>query len=730
MANNSTQKISELNSLTQGNFAALIPTSLTLSDASLATNKITVGQLHDLFNFNSAYATLALALAATVKGQVFHVYTDASKLRVIEYVRTTTGASQTINADGTQKVIYIPSLLKHIKVQVGSFAELRAFKPWYDGQVVSLKEYSAGSGLGGGEFTGSLTTGTDDGGITAVGSGFKWIRSFSGCLHPEFFGAYGVVNSAGLPLVDETSKIEALLAYAGVSSTKVEIVGDQRYLISRTINVFPFLYELDMGQAIFVTAPVFTGSTGVKINGSNAAVSTIAVAFVPNRLRVNVWGPFSPAYGIRHARTIPVSQYTVLDGLTFEGSDVGGSQQITFLEVTCNVWGFRDNIVCAGSHVYGIHFYHPSCRGAYRNGWRFSRVADFGENFQVIGGATAEITNIAGDAKAFYIEKNSNVTLGIYGQSIDYSDFLGRFDSGSISIIDPFFENSSTNPWFLVNYDNDSTGEPTALYIKNQIANRGNRSTTAVGSAYLEPFNGRDCFIKTTGGVIVEVTGQLGRYSDTTSTLVKADTSVNTTEPARVAFDGWVINGSDGSYQGVTYQSRYTNRIYNGRFQTGDLTGVQYTTLGTNVSDSLSVITDTTKSGSRTLDDIGNNALKMSHGTDANSVNFGAHVYFTFPVEPGKQLLTSLQYRQIGTFVGYFVILREGMYYGADGSEQWVKLSETGIYGGTPPLYLSAAHRMRVPEGFNKMRLHLRFYYASGNPSGVIYLKDINAWCS
>lgn len=62
---------------------------------------------------------------------------------------------------------------------VASFEALRARQPRYEGERVMLKQYNASSGKrgkGGGWFIGHLTAATDDGGYTAAGSGFHWIR--------------------------------------------------------------------------------------------------------------------------------------------------------------------------------------------------------------------------------------------------------------------------------------------------------------------------------------------------------------------------------------------------------------------------------------------------------------------------------------------------------------------------------------------------------------------------
>lgn len=206
-------KISELNPLASGNMGGEVPLSLTLSSGTLATNKITLSQLRDLFDFSNAYSTVAEGIAATVENQMFYVYVDSSKLSVNEYIRTNIGANAVIGNSGTKKIIYIPELLKHVKVQVNSFAALREFKPWWEGQVVYLKGYYEESTTGGGDFVGYLGTMEDDGGVNASGSGFYWERIFEGGISPEMFGAIGD------GITDDFLAIQNMLDYGPLGCT-------------------------------------------------------------------------------------------------------------------------------------------------------------------------------------------------------------------------------------------------------------------------------------------------------------------------------------------------------------------------------------------------------------------------------------------------------------------------------------------------------------------------------
>ena len=226
-----TSKISELNSLVTGNLAGEIPLSLTLSSGTLATNKITLSQLRDLFDFDSAYSTVEEGIAATVENQMFYVYVDNNKLSVNEYVRTNIGANAVIGKSGTKKTIYIPALLKHVKIQVESFAALREFKPWWEGQVVYLKGYYEGSTTGGGDFVGHLGTATDDGGTVASGAGFYWERNYEFAT-VEMFGAVG--NNE----VDDSSAWGAALLWLSKESCRTLRTGKgTQYKINKNLTL-------------------------------------------------------------------------------------------------------------------------------------------------------------------------------------------------------------------------------------------------------------------------------------------------------------------------------------------------------------------------------------------------------------------------------------------------------------------------------------------------------------
>jgi amylovoran biosynthesis protein AmsF len=62
---------------------------------------------------------------------------------------------------------------------IGSVIELRTTKPSTNGAKMTVRSYHSGLNVGGGEFIGYLSSGTDDGGTVFAGSGFYWRRVVS-----------------------------------------------------------------------------------------------------------------------------------------------------------------------------------------------------------------------------------------------------------------------------------------------------------------------------------------------------------------------------------------------------------------------------------------------------------------------------------------------------------------------------------------------------------------------
>ncbi|WP_413581717.1 amylovoran biosynthesis protein AmsF [Bdellovibrio sp. HCB288] len=59
---------------------------------------------------------------------------------------------------------------------IGSVIELRSTRPSINGAKMTVRSYHSGLNVGGGDFIGYLSSGTDDGGTVFAGSGFYWRR--------------------------------------------------------------------------------------------------------------------------------------------------------------------------------------------------------------------------------------------------------------------------------------------------------------------------------------------------------------------------------------------------------------------------------------------------------------------------------------------------------------------------------------------------------------------------
>lgn len=77
------------------------------SESGVVESKaMAVSDLRALLNFENAYTTTALGLAATTANQIFYVYTDSNKVAVNPYVNRSGIAEAVLDSSGTKKVFY------------------------------------------------------------------------------------------------------------------------------------------------------------------------------------------------------------------------------------------------------------------------------------------------------------------------------------------------------------------------------------------------------------------------------------------------------------------------------------------------------------------------------------------------------------------------------------------------------------------------------------------------
>lgn len=147
-----------------------------------------------------------------------------------------------------------------------SIAILRATEPEFEGQRITLKQHTAGTGVGGGQFRAVLSGSsyTDNNGtIIKTPGGAVWLRMHAEVVNPLMFGAKG----------DGVTNDLAALNNAAGSSSEVDGLG-LTYSISGgaftlTGNSFKRVYNF------ILTEPAVNNTVMMRISGSNKDVSRI-----------------------------------------------------------------------------------------------------------------------------------------------------------------------------------------------------------------------------------------------------------------------------------------------------------------------------------------------------------------------------------------------------------------------------------------------------------------------
>lgn len=262
-----------------------------LNNTENISSAMSISDLRDLLNFETAFETTTAGLASTTANQIFYVYTDGQKLAVNPYYNRN-GVAEAIVDSNSNKLVYSTlaflqqwftyygySLIK----EVPSFASLRTLPVLVEGQKVKLRSYYADGTTGGGEFIGHIGTKTDDGGMYASGNGFYWERVLTDpVIYPEYFGA-------DTSLSDNSTALSAAFNYAIANKKSVCIKANIK-ISTVTIAGFNFTIfgpgtmtfsdpnglVISNGNAGIIDGPtlVFSGigSTGITVTGSNNVV--------------------------------------------------------------------------------------------------------------------------------------------------------------------------------------------------------------------------------------------------------------------------------------------------------------------------------------------------------------------------------------------------------------------------------------------------------------------------
>lgn len=213
---------------------------------------------------------------------------------------------------------------------VENYSALKATLPSYPNQVIYLKEYIAGSRLGGGVFISVSGTATDDGGTICVPTGsttFYWQRADIREVTPYMFGAKGDGSS------DDT------------------IAFQKMYISGKSIFIPPGQFVINGACGSLST------NVGVSVRGSG---DQSVIWYGSTNARINMVGDGSKISNVWfRAKVASVPAYIVLgdvnavidtNGATVENC-IFGDEQTTFFAI--------DNIRCYNlwySTIRGNHF--------------------------------------------------------------------------------------------------------------------------------------------------------------------------------------------------------------------------------------------------------------------------------------------------------------------------------------------------------------------------------------
>lgn len=144
--------------------------------------------------------------------------------------------------------------------------ELRLVGPVKDDDVIELKSYVLGLGVGGGKFIGKLIPGTDDSGLTIVGNGFSWLRKLEDRrVNVEHFGAIGDYGRLTLKGTDSTVPLANAAAAArstGYSLFFPVTKNNEGYYTTKMLSLTNILNILGDSIRIYVASDKFEKSSG------------------------------------------------------------------------------------------------------------------------------------------------------------------------------------------------------------------------------------------------------------------------------------------------------------------------------------------------------------------------------------------------------------------------------------------------------------------------------------
>ncbi|UQT03689.1 amylovoran biosynthesis protein [Serratia phage vB_SmaM-Kodama] len=274
------QKISQLPSSSTPKENDYFPFNTVNEQGVLETAVLDLNDLRKQLDYHSAFDSLEKGIAATKVGDIFFTYEDSRHFYVNEYTRNDAGAVATLNEQGKIKRLITNEALQYAKVlrTVESVSDLRTTKPIFDNEVIEVKSYRAGSGIGGGKFTFIKTdkTSTDDGGATIVATdGSRWKRVFdnAGVINPTFWGAAPNDNSIDSgPAFTRMSKWSETVPFTNDTTRSINgnikmECNPGRYFIKTTITLQTKTIDYDFSGAILDFTLMTPGTAAAPVYG-------------------------------------------------------------------------------------------------------------------------------------------------------------------------------------------------------------------------------------------------------------------------------------------------------------------------------------------------------------------------------------------------------------------------------------------------------------------------------
>lgn len=316
---------------------------------------------------------------------------------------------------------------EYARVQLSSVADLRTFKPWYEGQVISVKGYYNGSNLGGGEFVARAINKVDDGIIFFNGT--------NGVYYWERILVNNTINIFACGLKADGATVETTLLQAALTKLKAATSANQTMptldgennvvVVDSTVSIDVRFVNL---ENIKIIAPNMSATTYTPI----LKVITTSITSVPANYRkhgswaalkdVHIFGPVLRSNdsslanlitGVEIAPNADGAAGLTFDNLVVQQCVVGIVLRSNAYLITFNNIGLYNNNICVADSSYiGLD----------------ASISNMGENIRFFGGAMANSNQHIGlkyDISLYFHSTSFDYTGGAVGKSYIINDIVG-----------------------------------------------------------------------------------------------------------------------------------------------------------------------------------------------------------------------------------------------------------------------------------------------------------------